>query len=321
MVDALHVDAARQHVRGHEHVGGAAHEVVERAAALVLAAVGVDGLGRVARLLQTAARGVGTAAGAGEHDDALVPLLGQHRLQQGRLERLRGADDELLHRVGRLALVGYLHHGRVVQELSHAAHDGAVDGGREQERLPAGGRRPYDLAHGGQKAHVQHAVRLVEHEHLHVAQARGPLVHEVHEAAGRGDEHVGAVLELLDLRLVGQAAHHGGYAVVGGHGHGGAHLADLLRQLARGRDHQHERPLPALRVPEPVQGGQRERGRLARAGLGGRNEVAALQHQRDGLLLHGGGHFIAQTRHGVEDFRGQPQLVEFCHRYRLRSFR
>ncbi len=35
----------------------------------------------------------------------------------------------------------------------------------------------------------------------------------------------------------------------------------------------------------------------------------------------GVGIFIAQTRHGVEDFRGQPQLVEFCHRYRLRSFR
>ena len=29
-------------------------------------------------------------------------------------------------------------------------------------------------------------------------------------------------------------------------------------------------------------------------------DVAAFERERDGLLLHGGGHFIAQTRHGVD---------------------
>ena len=84
----------------------------------------------------------------------------------------------------------------------------------------------------GPEAHVEHAVGLVQHEHAHVVQMDGLLLHEVDEAPGRGDEHVDAMPQPLDLRLIGQAAHHGEDAVMRGHGDGGAYFADLLGQFA-----------------------------------------------------------------------------------------
>ena len=313
VVHFLHVDAARQHVGCHEHARLAGGEVVERAAALRLAAVGVDSLGGVARALEAAARGIGAAARAGEHDDAVGALLGQHGLEQRRLEGLRHVDDVLLYGVGRLALVGDLDERRVVQQLAHAVLDGRVDGGREQQRLARGGRGADDLLHGRPEAHVQHAVGLVQHEHLHVAEAHGALFHEVDQAARRGDEDVHAVLELVDLRGVGQAAHHGEDAVMRGGGDGGAHLADLLGQLARGGDHEHERALPALGMAQAVERGQREGRGLAGAGLGGGDEVAPFERERDGLLLDGRGRFVAQARDGFKSLVGQAEFVELLH--------
>ena len=248
VVHVFHVDAACEHVGCHEHVGFPAGEVVERAPALVLAAVGMDGLGGVAGALQAAARRVGAAARACEHDDALVPPFGEHGFEQRRLERLPHAHDVLVYRVGRLSFVRYFHKGGCSQKLSRRVLDGAVDGGGKQKRLPCFRRCRHDLFHGGPKAHVEHAVGFVEHEHVHVSQAHGLLFHKVHQTSRRGNEHVDAVFKLLDLRFVGKPAHHGEYAVMGGNGYGGAHLANLLGQLPRGRDHDHAWSLIALRA-------------------------------------------------------------------------
>ena len=97
----------------------------------------------------------------------------------------------------------------------------------------------------------------------------GSLVHKVHQAARRGDEHVDAAVERLDLRVVRNAADHGEDAMVRVLRDGAAHLADLLGKLARGGDHQHERAFVALGMPELVHGGQAECGGFARAGLRG----------------------------------------------------
>ena len=273
----------------------------------------MDGLHRVPGALEAAARGIGAAARAGEHDDALGALLGEQRLEQGRLEQLRHVDDVLVHGVGRLALVRDLDERRIVQQLAHAVLDGRVDGGREQQRLAVRGRGADDLLHGRPKAHVEHAVGLVEHEHLHVAETHRALLHEVDEAARRGDEDVHAVLELADLRGVGKPAHHGEDAMVRRGRDGRAHLADLLRKLARGRDHEHERALAALGVLETVERGQREGRGFAGAGFGGGDEVAPLEREGDGLLLDGRGRFVAQARDGFKSLIGQAEFVELLH--------
>ena len=98
---------------------------------------------------------------------------------------------------------------------------------------------------------------------------RSALVHKVYQAARRGDEHVDAAVERLDLRVVGNAADYGEDAMVRVLRDDAAHLADLLGKLARGGDHQHERAFVALGMPELVHGGQAECGGFARAGLRG----------------------------------------------------
>ena len=58
-----------------------------------------------------------------------------------------------------------------------------------------------DAADVVDEAHVEHAVGLVEHEDLDLAQVDGLLLHVVEQAPGRGDEDVDAAAQRLDLRL------------------------------------------------------------------------------------------------------------------------
>ena len=46
------------------------------------------------------------------------------------------------------------------------AHGLLVERGREQQRLTLGRGLAHNAADGGQKAHVEHTVGLVEHQHL-----------------------------------------------------------------------------------------------------------------------------------------------------------
>ena len=56
------------------------------------------------------------------------------------------------------------------------------------------------------EAHVEHAVRFIEDEDLEPVELHGPLVDEVQEAAGGGDDDVCSVLEPFNLRRCGDAA-------------------------------------------------------------------------------------------------------------------
>ena len=77
---------------------------------------------------------------------------------------------------------------------------------REQQVLPALRQQREDALDVADEAHVEHPVRLVEHEDLDVAQVDGALALVVEQAAGRGDEDVDAALELRDLRVDADAA-------------------------------------------------------------------------------------------------------------------
>ena len=165
------------------------------------------------------------------------------------------------------------------------------------------------------KAHVEHAVGLVEHEHLHAGQVHHATLHEVLQAPGRGDEHVGTAAQLLDLGAVGRPAEHRGGEVAGLARDLHARAGDLLGELAGGAHHEHaRRAVAALHAGERAQHGQQERGRLAGAGAGGRDDVAAFQDERDGLLLDGGGVLVAQLLNRREGVLGQAEVGEFRHK-------
>src|SRR5689334_2751039 len=86
-------------------------------------------------------------------------------------------------------------------------------------------------------------------------------------------------------------------------------LGHLRGQLARRLQDQrarHPRPSPA--VAEDVDHGQREACRLARAGLGAPQDVAALEHQGDRLFLDRGRLGVARVFDGAQDFGAEPKF-------------
>ena len=274
----------------------------------------MDGLGTVACVAQRLGAILGAVLRAREHDHAVGALLLQQRLQKLGLLEIGDGHHELLDRLGGLAVAGDFHDGRVVQQRAQVLLDGVVDGGREEQRLAIGGGGVYDGGDGGQEAHVKHAVRFVQHEGLDAAEVDDAFVHEVVQAAGRGDEHVGAASDLVDLGAVGRTAEHGGHVVPRLAGDLHARLRDLLRQLTGGADHQHAgRALAPLAARQGAQDGQQERGGLTRAGAGGGDEVAAFQDQRDGLQLHRGGVLVAQAFDGGKGSLRQAEVGEILH--------
>ena len=163
-----------------------------------------------------------------------------------------------------------------------------------------GGKRVHDAADARPKAHVEHAVGLVEHEDLHVGEAHVVVLHEVEQAAGRSHQQVAAGVELLDLFLELGAAHDDDGALAGLCADDLDDVVDLRGELAGRRDHEGVRAL-ALGAGDPLQRGQREGRGLARARLRGGDDVFALKHVGDGSGLDRRGVFEAEGVHPGED--------------------
>ena len=144
--------------------------------------------------------------------------------------------------------------------------DGAVERGREQKRLmgrlqPA--EHPLDLGH---EPHVRHAVGLVEHQRLEPGDGDLAPVTEVDETAGRGDDHVNALVQLGHLAIDVGAAVDGDGAQAEGLGQGGQHVVHLDGQFPRGQEDERQ--------------GLRRSGR--RPGLGPCASLVALVRCRSG---------------------------------------
>src|SRR5215469_14843445 len=138
------------------------------------------------------------------------------------------------------------------------------------------------------KAHVEHAVRLVENETFYFAQSERIIFNEIKQSAGRGHKDIHAVEQRANLpthryaadRQRGSDSH---VAAVGAEA-----VEDLARQLARWAEHQHPAAL-AHRRPwacgEAVQNRQCEGGGFASPSLGNSNHVAAQHDDRNRLRL------------------------------------
>ena len=156
--------------------------------------------------------------------------------------------------------------------LGHALHL-AAHRGREHQRLMVGGQRLEDLVDGVRETHVEHLVGLVEDDAADLLQVDEAAVLQVEQTAGRGHDDVDALLQRTDLRLDGSAAVDGLHVdalhklrevvqVVG----------NLQAELARGTEDKCLRgPLGGV---EPLQHGDAEGGRLARARLRQGDDVA-----------------------------------------------
>mmetsp|Transcript_28967 Transcript_28967/g.72245 ORF Transcript_28967/g.72245 Transcript_28967/m.72245 type:complete len:262 (-) Transcript_28967:326-1111(-) len=158
----------------------------------------------------------------------------------------------------------------------------------EHDGHPLAVRHRDDGTHVLLKPHVEHPVRLVEHEVRRAVQHTRALVHQIEQPARRRHQHLHARAERAALRAFGDAA-------VDAHARQphvrprvAAHRVRLHRQLSRGREHKHARL--AARTVRRRRGAVHHRGeeegeRLAGARLRHADDVAARHDHRPARRL------------------------------------
>ena len=303
-VNARDIDASTHDVGGHEHANLAVAEALKCALAGLLRTVRVHDVDLDAGVLERLAHAVDTHLRAAEDEHALEALLLHEGLEQRDLVALGDGAEVLVNRGGRLAYAGNFDNVGVGEHRVHRALDAWRDGGREQQRLALLGAGLHDAAHAGPKAHVKHAVRLVQDENLHVAEVDVVVLHEVDEAARRGHEQVAAGLERADLTVELGAAHDHDRGLAGLGTDLARDVLDLRGELARGRDDEGERPArlgDLLAVSDALERGKREGAGLARARLGAGQDVSPVENGGDGCGLDGGWRGEAEGIHPGED--------------------
>ena len=292
----IDVQATGGHVGGHQHLHLGRFETGQRTQAVRLGLVAVDRIGAHALLQQGIHQQLDALARLDE-DQYLAPALFLQQVQkQFRLAFLVAHDDRLLDGLDRAVARAHFHRDGILQHGFRHGADGVREGGREQQGLALLGHRHQQYIELALEAQVQHAVRLVQHQGLHLLELDGALRLQVQQAARRGHQYVETLAQFADLRLDGhaavgdKAAQRQVAAIAAETG------IDLLGQFARGHQHQHAH---ALRRHHAFQGQALQQrhgkaGRLARARLGGGHQVTAGQHGRNRLRLHGRGLGIAE---------------------------
>ncbi len=136
--------------------------------------------------------------------------------------------------------------------------------------------------------HVQHTVSFIQNHKPHFIKADFLVVHQIFKTTRRGDNHVNATSDLLDLACARNAAQYQTSRQTSTAGKLFEVVFDLHRQFPRRGKHQSAtafRGRSALHVHNVVQNRQTERGGFACSGLGHTQNIAAIKLCFDGLLL------------------------------------
>ena len=181
----------------------------------------------------------------------------------------------------------------------------------EEQRLARLRRRRDDAADRRQEAHVEHAIGFVEHQHLQRVEIHVALLHQVDQAAGRGDDDVDAAAQRLDLRAFTDAAEDRGVAQAAGAARRRAcspRSATTSSRVGAITSTRMRRSGCAIR--EPLEQRQHERRGLAGAGLRHADHVAAGENDRDRLRLDRRRLDVALFRERLRELRAEAECGE-----------
>ena len=101
----------------------------------------------------------------------------------------------LCNRVGGACRRRHLDDLRVGDEFVGQLLDVVRQGGREEQCLAQRWQKPDNTLDIGDEAHVQHAVRLVDHQNLHIGQQHLATLEMVEKAAGGGNQNIHTLAE------------------------------------------------------------------------------------------------------------------------------
>ncbi|KAF3062751.1 hypothetical protein CFAM422_010726 [Trichoderma lentiforme] len=315
------------------HQDGAASvaEELESTLTLTLSPVSVNGGGREALVDEEVGQRVGHALGLDE-DEGQTTSVGVEDIEENRA---------LVNVLDEFDLLGDVLRGRtnttnrqenvVLEEISGEHLDVAREGGREHESLSFS-----DVGHVltlnntadlGLETHVQHAIGLIEHKILNVAQGDAASLYEIHKSSGGGNKKVASALNLAKLRAnIGSTIHHT-RADPRSVGKLSGLLVDLRNQLSSGGKDERGGVGLALttKLSSSVGGdsrrtvdeglrkdGEKETTSLARTSLGTSHEITTTHDDGDGVFLNGSrdlvaGHLDVTAKVLVE--RGGSELV------------
>ncbi len=221
------VDAAADHVGGHQPADLSLAEPQHHAVAGLLRQVAVDGVDGLELVRQAAVDLLRPPLGAAENDGlrGLLPLQQPHQ----QVVLLLGIDREveLLDGLHRQVLGGEIQRFRLPHVALGQPADRRRNGGAEEHRLPPLRATAEDLFDVGAEADVQHAVGLVEDDETQLAQHQRAAAHQVQDAAGGAHDQGGPLVELFGLFADGLAAVDGHDVDVTPLGQLGALVADL----------------------------------------------------------------------------------------------
>ena len=244
----------------------------------VLRLVAVDRLGRHAVAGELRHDPIGAVLGAREHERAPDRAVLEHPAEQRALVRLVDEHHPLLDQFGGRSDRVRLDLDRIAQDAAGQPHDLGQHGRREEQGLALLRQRRDHFPDIVDEAHVEHAVGLVEDEHLEPIEPhqRWPI---------RSSRRPGVAIrtstpprQRWNLLALTDAAEHHGVGELEKAAVSGKAVTDLGRQLTRRGQHQDAaglRPGRADVARQAVQDRQGERRRLAGAGLRAAQQVAA----------------------------------------------
>ncbi|MNH07896.1 hypothetical protein D3C79_672980 [compost metagenome] len=313
IVELNDIQPAGGHVGGDQRLQGAGAKLQQHLFPRTLGEIPVEGQRVDARLAESLGQLIGTLPGAAEDQRRRIAFHLDQVFDQGLLAIAIHRIDPLLY-LGRRGVAGcHLDKHGIPQQDAAQGEQVVIAGGGEQQGLALGWylfQQRLDLIH---KAHVEHAVRLVEHQMTELREAESPLAQVIEQPARGGDQ---------DIYLVSQRFHLGGDThptVDQGAGETRTltiafHAALYLHRQLAGR-HQHQGSDRAgrfiLRVlHQPLKQRQHEGSRLAGTCLGTRQQIAARQYARDGAGLNGGRLGIAELAQGLLQAGGEGQFGE-----------
>ena len=258
---------------------------------------------------------VGAVLGAGEHQHLLPVVRTDQVGQQRRLALAIHAVNHLRNALGSGVARRNLDTHRIVQQVVGQRLDLVGVSRGEQQVLTLFGQQREDLFDVVDKAHVEHAVGFIEHQHFNIFQLERALADMVEQAPRGGDQDIHAAFQRRDLRVdLDAAKDHRGFQIqmfaVGLHT-----LADLGGQLAGRRQHQGADLVRLGRLGatiEQLQQRQGKAGGLAGAGLCAGQYILALQNGRDRLLLDRGGFCITLFCDSTQNVGLEAEFIK-CH--------
>ncbi len=276
--------------------------------ALGLVQVAMDFSGRDVLVAQVLREFVDGGFGAAEHDGRVRLLVLEHVQQQ--LAFVPRLDRQILlidQRHGERAADGGDLLGILFHEPPRQPFDFIVERGRAEHGLVVLLDVAEDLLDVIAEADVEHTVHFIEHDPLNVVEVNLPAAVQVHDAAGRADEDVGAALDGFFLGAHGFAADDAGDL----DGRVAAELfhlrGDLGGQFAGGREDQRLHGHVFVRF---MQDGQAERRGLARAGASLAEHILAVEDMGNELGLDGGGVFESCLFEAAQDAAAQAHVGE-----------